>query len=64
MHTHSTTSLQGYRDSPLQDDIPSNSLKFHYGVLDLLHDHGGYTTVSVSSETMTTTFFDYTGSRP
>ena len=44
-----------------QDDIPSGSLKFHYGVQDLLHDKGGYTTVSVTSDTMTTSFYDYKG---
>ena len=44
-----------------QDDIPTGSLKFHYGAMDPLHDHGGYTTVSVSDNTMTTSFYDYTG---
>lgn len=43
------------------DDIPANSLKFHYGVIDILHDHGGYTTVGVVNNTMTTTFYDYKG---
>lgn len=45
----------------IQDDIPSGSLKFHYGPVDMVHDHGGYTTVKISSDTMTTTFYDYKG---
>ena len=43
------------------NDIPPNSLKFHYGVLDLFHDKGGYTSVFVSTDKMTVIFYDYTG---
>lgn len=45
----------------VQDDIPSGSLKFHYGLLDVQHDKGGYTTVNITTDTMTTTFYDYKG---
>lgn len=45
----------------VQDDIPSGSLKFHYGLVDVQHDKGGYTTVKITTDTMTTTFYDYKG---
>lgn len=45
----------------LQDNIPPGSLKFHYGLLDVSHDKGGYTTVNITTDIMTTTFYDYKG---
>lgn len=47
--------------SSLQDDIPSNSLKFHYGPHDNSAERGGYVSVSLTPSIMTVTYYDESG---
>ena len=51
MHTH----------MPTQNDIPKDSLKFHYGPSDDHDSKGGFTAVSVTATSMTVTFYDAKG---
>ena len=45
----------------IQDDVPKDSLKFFYGPKDDPDSKGGFTSVSVSTEKMTVTFYNYKG---
>ena len=49
------------RSSPLQQDIPRDSLKYHYGPLDPLNQHGGYASVTLTPLTMDVTYYDASG---
>eukprot|EP00731_Ephydatia_muelleri_P026027 Em0018g127a len=49
-------------ESHLQD-IPRDSLKYHYGPLDPLDQHGGYASVTLTPLTMDVTYYDASGSQ-
>ena len=47
--------------SSTQDDVPKDSLKYFYGPDQDSDDKGGFATLSVTEDTITTTFFNYKG---